>query len=59
MLVSNEVDFALIGVTTLEWLRLEVDPVTSKLKESVAFLLREKSPDLHSPRASSPEISKG
>ncbi len=33
MLVSNEVNYALIGVTTLEWLRLEVDPVTSKLKE--------------------------
>jgi predicted aspartyl protease len=39
MLISNEMDFALIGVTTLEWLRLEVDPTTGKLKESVAFLL--------------------
>lgn len=39
MLISSEMDFALIGVTTLEWLRLEVDPTTGKLKESVAFLL--------------------
>jgi len=39
MLISNEMDFALIGVATLEWLRLEVDPTTGKLKESVAFLL--------------------
>jgi clan AA aspartic protease len=39
MLISNEVNFALIGVTTLEWLRLEVDPTTGKLKESVAYLL--------------------
>ena len=39
MLISSEMDFALIGVTTLERLRLEVDPTTGKLKESVAFLL--------------------
>ena len=39
ILISNEVNFALIGVTTLEWLRLEVDPTTGKLKESVAYLL--------------------
>ncbi len=39
MLISSEVNFALIGVTTLEWLRLEVDPTTGKLKESVAYLL--------------------
>jgi predicted aspartyl protease len=39
MLISDEVSFALIGVTTLEWLRLEVDPTTGRLKESVAFLL--------------------
>jgi len=39
MLVSDEMDFALLGVTTLELLRLEVDPTTGKLKESVAFLL--------------------
>lgn len=38
MLISDEIDFTLIGVTTLEWLRLEVDPTTGKLKESVAFL---------------------
>ena len=38
MLISSELNFALIGVTTLEWLRLEVDPTTGKLKESVAFL---------------------
>jgi predicted aspartyl protease len=39
MLVSNEMGFALIGVTALEWLRLEVDPTTGKLKGSVALLL--------------------
>ena len=39
MLISDEVSFALIGVTTLEWLRLGVDPTTGRLKESVAFLL--------------------
>ena len=39
MLVSDEMDFPLLGVTTLELLRLEVDPTTGKLKESVAFLL--------------------
>jgi clan AA aspartic protease len=38
MLVSDEISFVLIGVTTLEFLRLEVDPVTGKLKESVALL---------------------
>jgi clan AA aspartic protease len=38
MLISDEINFTLIGVTTLEWLRLEVDPTTGKLKESVAFL---------------------
>jgi predicted aspartyl protease len=39
MLISSEVNFALIGVTTLESLRLEVDPTIGKLKESVAYLL--------------------
>jgi predicted aspartyl protease len=39
MLISNEMDFALISVTTLKWLRLEVDLTTGKLKESVAFLI--------------------
>jgi len=38
MLISDEVSFVLIGVTTLEWLRLEVDPTTGKLKESIALL---------------------
>jgi clan AA aspartic protease len=38
MLISDEINFTLIGVTTLEWLRLEVDPTTGKFKESVAFL---------------------
>jgi clan AA aspartic protease len=38
MLVSDEISFVLIGVTTLELLRLEVDPVTGRLKESVALL---------------------
>jgi len=36
MLISDEINFTLIGVTTLEWLRLEVDPTTGKL--NVAFL---------------------
>ncbi len=39
MLISNEVNFVLIGVTTLEWLNLEIDPVTDKLEESVTLLL--------------------
>jgi clan AA aspartic protease len=38
MLISDEISFMLIGVTTLELLRLEIDPVTGKLKESIAFL---------------------
>lgn len=38
MLVSDEVSHVLIGVATLELLRLEVDPVTGRLKESVALL---------------------
>jgi clan AA aspartic protease len=39
ILVSDDLDFALIGVTTLELLGLEVDPVTGELKESIALLL--------------------
>jgi len=39
MLVSDDMDFALLGVTTLGLLRLEVDHTMGKLKESVAFLL--------------------
>jgi len=39
MLVSDDLEFMLIGVTTLELLGLEVDPITGKLKEGVAFLL--------------------
>jgi clan AA aspartic protease len=39
ILVSDDLDFALIGVTTLELLGLEVDPVTGGLKESIALLL--------------------
>jgi clan AA aspartic protease len=38
MLVSDEISFMLIGVATLKLLRLEVDPVTGRLKESVALL---------------------
>jgi len=39
ILVSDDLDFALIGVTTLELLGLEVDPATGELKESIALLL--------------------
>jgi len=39
ILVSDDLDFALIGVITLELLGLEVDPVTGELKESIALLL--------------------
>jgi clan AA aspartic protease len=39
ILVSDDLDFALIGVTTLELLGLEVDTVTGELKESIALLL--------------------
>ena len=39
ILVSDELDFTLIGITTLELLGLEVDPVTGELKEFVALLL--------------------
>jgi len=39
MLASNDVDIVLIGTTTLETLRLEVDPTTGKLKETTTYLL--------------------
>ena len=39
MLVSDDLDFALIGITTLELLELKVDPVTRELRESIALLL--------------------
>jgi len=39
MLVSNDVDIALIGATTLETLSLEADPTTGKLKEATTYLL--------------------
>jgi clan AA aspartic protease len=39
ILVSNDVDIALIGATTLETLGLEVDPTTGKLKETTTYLL--------------------
>ena len=39
MLVSDDVDTALIGVVTLETLGLEVDLVTGKLKEAKIYLL--------------------
>jgi clan AA aspartic protease len=39
ILVSDDLDFALIGATTLELLGLEVDSVTGELKESIALLL--------------------
>jgi clan AA aspartic protease len=39
MLVSDDLDFASIGITTLELLGFEVDPVTRELRESIALLL--------------------
>jgi clan AA aspartic protease len=39
MLVSDDLDFALVGITTLELLGFEVDPVTRELRESIALLL--------------------
>jgi clan AA aspartic protease len=39
MLVSDDLEFALIGVTTLELLGLEVDPVTGRFRESATLLL--------------------
>jgi len=38
VLISDIIDKALIGVTTLEILELEVDPITRRLKERT-FLL--------------------
>jgi clan AA aspartic protease len=39
ILVSDDIDIALIGAVTLETLGLEVDPVTGRLKESKTYLL--------------------
>jgi predicted aspartyl protease len=39
MHISNDIDIALIGATTLETLGLEVDPTTGKLKEATTYLL--------------------
>jgi predicted aspartyl protease len=39
LLVSSEIDVVLIGVTALEILGLEVDPVTGKLREAKVYLL--------------------
>jgi len=39
ILVSDEVDTVLIGITVLEQLGLEVDPVTGKLKKTKLLLL--------------------
>ena len=40
ILVSDEVDHILIGLTVLESLGLEVDPVTGKLKKTALLLLK-------------------
>jgi len=39
ILVSDDVDTVLIGITVLEQLGLEVDPVTGKLKKTKLLLL--------------------
>jgi clan AA aspartic protease len=39
ILVSDDIDVALIGAVTLETLGLEVDPVTGRLKEAKTYLL--------------------
>jgi clan AA aspartic protease len=39
MLVSDEIDVALIGTVALETLGFEIDPVTGKLKEAKIYLL--------------------
>lgn len=39
ILVSDDVEFVLVGTVVLETLGLEVDPVTGKLKEARIFLL--------------------
>ncbi|MFB6490800.1 MAG: hypothetical protein TU35_006095 [Thermoproteus sp. AZ2] len=38
VLISDIIDRVLIGVTTLEVLELEVDPVTGKLRERALLL---------------------
>lgn len=40
ILVSDEIDVALIGLTVLESLGLEVDPITGKLKKTTLLLLQ-------------------
>jgi predicted aspartyl protease len=39
MLVSDEIDVALIGTVALEILGFEIDPVIGKLKEAKIYLL--------------------
>jgi clan AA aspartic protease len=39
ILVSDDIDTVLIGITTLEQLGLEVDPITGKLKKTRILLL--------------------
>ena len=39
ILVSDEVEDVLIGLTVLELLGLEVDPITGKLKKTALLLL--------------------
>jgi predicted aspartyl protease len=39
ILVSDDVDTVLIGITVLEQLGLEVDPVTGRLKKTRLLLL--------------------
>jgi predicted aspartyl protease len=39
ILVSDDIDVALIGAVTLKTLGLEVDPITGKLKEAKTYLL--------------------
>jgi len=39
ILVSDDIDVALIGATTLETMGLEVDSVTGKLREAKTYLL--------------------
>jgi predicted aspartyl protease len=38
VLISDIIDKVLIGVTTLEILKLEVDPITGELKERTLLL---------------------
>lgn len=40
ILVSDEIDVALIGLTVLESLGLEVDPITGKLRKTTLLLLQ-------------------